>query len=130
MSKLNQLREFVARGFPANWEMAPDDNGLGADLNREGDMGGSDDEHEIDWGDVTDVVKEAMRQSVDETLRASMEKSGLSFDDADGDDYRESEHYKAAVDSAEKTANRLGNMLKKMHERGFVRQGRQKRGVR
>jgi len=86
--------------------------------NRESDMGGSGGEQEINWGDVVDVVKEAL--SIDATIQEAMGHMHLGQINDVSNGLREMDEYKEAVDKLESFAEAVKTLMQKGYEKGIL----------
>lgn len=86
--------------------------------NRESDMGGSGGEQEINWGDVVDVVKEAL--SIDDTVQEAMGHMRLSQNNDIQNGLREMDEYKDAVEKLQDFAESVKSLMKKAYENGVI----------
>lgn len=94
---------------PTGFEVAP---------TRESDLGGSGDEHEINWGDVVDVVKEQIdvKSMVHECIsKLKMQQVDEANRPIDG-----LPEYVQIQELADRFAEALAGLLRQAHEEGMI----------
>lgn len=120
---MNSLRRLVANVF--NEEVRKVSS---SSAKREADMGGTGDAHEINWGDVSDVVQASVKESFDNTVQESLAKLELDQVDESTMSIKDMPEYKECVEAAEELGKRISELMRKAHDEGLIaRMG--KRGV-
>ena len=116
MSKLEQLRALSKKTF----NEASDDDFERIHPAREADMGGSGDAHEINWGDVTDVVREAVSQAFDHTVQECLSKMDMDQVDEAHRSLKDMQEYKEAQEIGDELAGKNSELLRRAHEEGML----------
>lgn len=84
------------------------------------DMGGSGDAHEINWGDVTDVVREAVSQAFDHTVQECLSKMDMDQVDEAHRSLKDMQEYKEAQEIGDELAGKISELLRRAHEEGML----------
>jgi hypothetical protein len=87
---------------------------------READMGGSGDAHEVDWADVSDVVKESTKQAFENTVQESLSKLEMDQVDEAHMPIKDLPEYRLAQEASEELGKAVTALIKKAHDEGMI----------